>query len=201
MVEVNVVFVDLVTSSSCLPEHMKGLAGECLCLLAALVRVGGEYVAGEWRQDPGSCCFSLVVLVHVHAGVVNHDVFYGSGGEEVSSLVDINLQLYENLTVVAGSEGVQVLVFPEFGLEPVPAANRTDLYSIAETVPAVTDTLTTPCNEAKEFADRPILYRMSCAAKEASLLLLINMVDSQPCDTSTDSNCPEDGRYQVHCIH
>lgn len=98
---------------------------------------------------------------------------------------------------MASTQGAQVLVFPEFGLEPVHDAGRTDIYPYAETVPAVTESIIIPCDKAEEFADRPILLRMSCAAKRNALVVLVNMVDSQPCSAATDSNCPEDGRYQV----
>lgn len=133
----------------------------------------------------------------MNQGVANHDVFFGTGSDTPAHLTDVNLQLYENLTTVAGNQGVQVLVFPEFGLEPVQDATRTDLYSYAETVPLVTDSQITPCDDADVYADRPLLYRMSCAAKKNSLLLLVNMIDLQPCEVTTDSNCPEDGRYLV----
>jgi hypothetical protein len=46
-------------------------------------------------------------------------------------LTNMNLQMYENLTAMAGKQGAQVLVFPEFGLEPIHDAARTDLYAYA----------------------------------------------------------------------
>ena len=67
----------------------------------------------------------------------------------------------------------------------------------AETVPMVSDTLVIPCEDPDTFADRPILFRMSCAARRESVLVLVNMIDSQPCDRSADPNCPDDDRYQV----
>jgi pantetheine hydrolase len=139
----------------------------------------------------------MFILFLLIKGVANHDVFFGTASDESSYLIDINLQLYENLTAVAGSQGTQVLVFPEFGLESVRDATRADLYSYAETVPAVSDPVVTPCDDAVMYVERPILYRMSCAAKKNSLLVLVNMVDLQPCEISTDENCPEDGHYQV----
>lgn len=134
-------------------------------------------------------------------GVVNHDVFFGDGDDTPAYLMDMNLQMYENLTAVAGDQGTQVLIFPEFGLESVQDPTREDLYPYAETVPIPSDSLVTPCEEADEFADRPILYRLSCAAKRNALLLLVNMIDMQPCDAATDTNCPDDGHYQVWCCY
>jgi pantetheine hydrolase len=131
------------------------------------------------------------------AGVANHHVFFGSGSDQPEYLTNMNLQMYENLTAVAGKQGAQVLVFPEFGLEPIHDAARTDLYAYAETVPMVSDTLVIPCEDPDTFADRPILFRMSCAARRESVLVLVNMIDSQPCDRSADPNCPDDDRYQV----
>lgn len=133
-------------------------------------------------------------------GVANHDVFFGAEDDQAAYLTDMNLQMYENLTTVASKQGAQVLVFPEFGLEPIRNANRTDLYAYAETVPAVSGTGVNPCNEADDFANRPILLRMSCVAQKQSILVLINMIDYQPCAPSADPNCPEDERYLVKNI-
>lgn len=135
------------------------------------------------------------VLSDYIAGVANHDVFFGAENDQANYLTDMNLQMYENLTAVASKHGAQVLVFPEFGLEPVHQANRTDLYAYAETVPAMSTTSVIPCNESNDFADRPIQLRMSCVAQKHSILVLVNMIDYQPCVPSADPNCPEDERY------
>lgn len=122
----------------------------------------------------------------------------GEPGDSPQYLVEINLQLYENLTILAKQNDVQVLVFPEFGLTPVKANDRDDLYPFLEVIPDVTSEKISPCLNPEEFADRPILLRMSCAARNNKILILINIIDKQSCSLSSDSSCPSDGHYQYN---
>ena len=136
--------------------------------------------------------------------VAEHSIFYGSNSDSSEYKLDVNIQLYENLTILARNHGAQVLVFPEFGLTPVESAtNRADLYPFAEVIPDViadpsTENYIIPCDSANDFQDRPILFRMSCAARENKILVLVNMIDFQSCDATQDQNCPEDGHYQYN---
>lgn len=91
---------------------------------------------------------------------------------------------------------MQVLVFPEFGLTPGPAKQRSDFYPYMEKIPESTAGVT-PCDDSS-FADRPILQRMSCAAKQNQQLLLIDMIDNVSCSAETDTKCPSDGHYQYN---
>jgi len=130
--------------------------------------------------------------------VAEHTVFQGSDSDSSSFKLSKNLDIYEGLIQLAKSKSVQILVFPEFGLTPGPAAQRSDVYPYIESIPKVDPSnLITPCNNTA-FSDRPILSRMSCAAKSNQLEILINMINNIPCDVSSDSNCPSDNHYQYN---
>ena len=89
----------------------------------------------------------------------------------------------------------KVLVFPEFGLAP-DTSSRESLFPYSENIPESTDNVT-PCGN-NDFNDRPMLSRMSCAAKSNNISILVNTVDLVPCSKSSDSNCPDDGHYQYN---
>ena len=133
------------------------------------------------------------------AAVAEHSVFMGSEGDSPEYLLEINLQLYENLTSLAKSQKAQVIVFPEFGLTPTKAESRSDLYPFLEVIPDVNSSqLISPCLTPQQFASSPILLRMSCTARNNKILTLINIIDKQECSSSTDLNCPIDGHYQYN---
>lgn len=133
------------------------------------------------------------------AAVVEHSVYMGNENDSSSNLLDINIQLYENLTTLAKLNSAQVIVFPEFGLTPTKGESRSDLYPYLEVIPDVNPTqLISPCLTPEKFSNSPILLRMSCAAKNNKILTLINIIDKQDCSSTTDSNCPSDGHYQYN---
>lgn len=128
--------------------------------------------------------------------VVEHAIYQGTDDESSQSKLSKNLDLYEQHVALAAKHNVQVLVFPEFGLTPGAMKERADLYPYIEVIPEVADTVN-PCGNAA-FNDRPILQRMSCAARKNKQLLLVNMIDNMACNTATDSSCPSDGHYQYN---
>ncbi len=130
--------------------------------------------------------------------VAEHAVYDGTeGGSETNDFkLNKNIEIYEGLISLAAKHGVQVLVFPEFGLTPGPAKVRSDLYPFIESIPEVAAN-STPCHDTS-FNSRPILQRISCAAETSKQLVLINMIDNIACDTASDKNCPSDGHYQYN---
>ena len=127
--------------------------------------------------------------------VAEHAVFMGKGSEPVSDLVSVNMDMYERHVVLAAQNGAQIIVFPEFGLVPVEDGNRTKIGEMAEVVPGASAQVV-PCGN-EVFADRPILSRSSCMAKDASMVVMVNMVDWVDCDVASDVNCPTDNHYQI----
>lgn len=149
--------------------------GVGIALLVALANVGvglGDYVAG----------------------VVEHSTFMGSSSDSAEYKLKVNLDLYANLTALAKSKSVQILTFPEFGLIPAELDARANLYPYAE---KIGETGPVPCADPA-FNDRPIMQRMSCAAKSNELALLVNTIEWIDCSAATDSNCPADGHYQYN---
>mmetsp|Transcript_21353 Transcript_21353/g.36134 ORF Transcript_21353/g.36134 Transcript_21353/m.36134 type:complete len:415 (-) Transcript_21353:175-1419(-) len=145
-------------------------------LLSALQGVEGDYVGA----------------------VAEHTTYMGKTGDHPELLLKKNLDIYEGLISIAAKNGANVLVFPEFGLTATAAATRSDLYPFAEVIPEISDTLICPCEQEDDFVSRPILYRMSCAARKAKILVLVNTIDWQSCDPQDDANCPTDLHYQYN---
>jgi len=89
----------------------------------------------------------------------------------VREKVACNIGVYEAGAAAAAQQGVQVLVFPEYGLGGI---NSRDGF-----FEAVDDAVvgTTPCDDLSgdEASERPQQQAMSCAARDNSLLLSVNM--------------------------
>lgn len=128
------------------------------------------------------------------AAVAEHSVFMGVQEDSSDYKLEKNIGIYENLIELSKSLSVQVLVFPEFGLTPASPDQRSSLYPYMEVIP---DTAIIPCGNSS-FTDRPILQRMSCAARENQQLILINMIDNVACDITSDASCPDDSHYQYN---
>jgi len=86
-----------------------------------------------------------------------------------------------------------LLIFPEFGLNGADLNNRAAVARYCETVPPIASR-TNPCLNPSLFADRPVLLRSSCMARNASMVISVNMCDLQPCNSSTQG-CPADKRF------
>jgi pantetheine hydrolase len=133
------------------------------------------------------------------AAVAEHTTFMGNENDSNDYKKSMNLEIYENLTSLAAANGVQVLVFPEFGLVSSKQDTRESLYGFAERIGSVDSANpVTPCDQKDNYSDRPILYRMSCAAKKHNLSILVNLVDWVDCDASNDAACPSDKHYQYN---
>jgi predicted amidohydrolase len=154
-----------------------------------------ENMVAFWFLFVGLSLMREVSLADYVAAVAEHEIYMGQEGDTSESLVEINIQLFENLTSLATRQGAQVVVFPEFGLTPVVAKNRDDLYPFLEVVP---NEKISPCLNHQEFLDRPRLLRMSCAAQENQIIILVNIIDKQVCSVENDPNCPVDGHYQFN---
>jgi hypothetical protein len=60
--------------------------------------------------------------------------------------------------------------------------------------------VTNPCDDSSESpsANSTVyqLWKASCTAKEANIILAMNLCETKPCSSATDPACPSDGRYQ-----
>ena len=125
--------------------------------------------------------------------VVEHDPFMGTDADSAVSLLSQNLNVYSELSRLAGVNNVNVIVFPEFGLTSVRDSERTSLYPFAETYP--NPSLTVPCsNPEYQTNDHIILRSGSCMAANSKVSVLINTIEKMPCGAE-DSSCPSDLQY------
>jgi len=97
------------------------------------------------------------------------------------------------LLEAAATKDSKVLVFPEFGLYS-DTKNRTALSIVAEQIGAKGGL---PCDDFSlhQQLQSPIIYQMSCAAKETKVAALVNMIDYVKCNNEDDKKCPDDGFY------
>lgn len=138
------------------------------------------------------------------AAVAEHNVYLQEEAS-VSSNVLRNLELYRDLVELAAINEANIIVFPEFGLNPVEMKDRSQLEQVAERVPHVG---VVPCVDMRDPAGKPpgmdILRQVSCMAKENSISVLVNMVDWVDCVSSGSASglagkpatdCPEDSKF------
>ncbi|XP_041665555.1 biotinidase-like [Cheilinus undulatus] len=110
-----------------------------------------------------------------------------------------NLDIYEEQAAKAAEQGVQILVFPEYGIHGF-YFSRSSIYNYLETIPDPQQERWNPCTEPEKHNNTEVLQRLSCMAHQNNLYLVANMPDLQPCPLSTDpsSTCPSDGRWQFN---
>ena len=106
-----------------------------------------------------------------------------------------NVLSYEKLIQQAHVQGVQLIVFPEYGITGANFVTRATYYPYLENIPIVSGGTVNPCLD-DGFGDRPVLKKLSCMAREYAMVLVVNMGDVQECSGS--SNCPPDGHYQFN---
>jgi len=114
-----------------------------------------------------------------------------------SANVEQNLHAMEMLAKEASGKGVQILVFPEDGIDGYTFTNRTTLYPYLEEMPLTppADVSNIPCNNSF-YENSYALQRLSCIAKRHQLVLVANLGEKASCSASSDPNCPSDGHYQ-----
>jgi len=133
--------------------------------------------------------------------------------EEAISVMNQNLDEYVAHIQAAKELGSEIIVFPEDGLYGDDKCTRTEILPYLEYIPDPTSSSSfIPCNDepyifphesatsynASMFSKQPILTRISCLAQQYQIVIVLDMGDIQPCDPSTDSSCPSDGRYQYN---
>ena len=129
----------------------------------------------------------------LRGSVANHQASQ-QDGLSLAENVGINLDQYRDLMTSAVSGNSSFLVFPEFGLAPGGTKDRTLLSQSAEKIGTPSGN---PCLDytLDEQQSKPILYKMSCAARELQLPVLVNMIDYIECSGANDDKCPSDGFY------
>jgi len=143
----------------------------------------------------------LLALVNLNvegryiAGVVQHVVVEGATNPR--DIINQNLVAYKLHAEAAGKRGVNMLVFPEFGLGGE-VQSRNGLYPYLEDIPDISNgQVIIPCLTVNPQT-HPITVNASCWAREYNLTSAIEYYDLKICDTTSDPNCPADGRYQYN---
>ncbi|XP_033749232.1 pantetheinase-like [Pecten maximus] len=145
-------------------------------------------------------CTLLCGAASFKAAVYEHDVIFPSQRSAVLSrqpalhVIQQNLDVYETQCRQAESEGVQIIVFPEYGLYGLGWTRQT-IAPYLEFVPDPQIVSWSPCDDPLRYNDTETQRQLSCMAKGSALYLVVNFGSKQPCDF-TSPNCPGDGFFQ-----
>ena len=153
-----------------------------------------------------SSCFQYVVTVHAVSSTYRAAVVEYKPYSDVLHVIPItkqaaqqnmmkNLQSFETLMQQGHVRGVQLIVFPEYGITGATFVTRATLYPYLEDIPVVSENAINPCLD-DNFGDRPVLKKLSCMAHEYTMAVVANMGDVQECSDSP--GCPPDGHYQFN---
>lgn len=110
-----------------------------------------------------------------------------------------NLDGFEQALEVAihRDKGVQIVVFPEDAILGNGFFSREAIAPYLENIPIIeSGGVINPCKDSEVFKDRPILSRLSCLARDYSVVLVANMGDIQNCMGM--ANCPPDNHFQFN---
>ena len=75
---------------------------------------------------------------------------------------------------------------------------RKNIKPYLEFIPDPTVERWCPCTEPTRFPNSDVQQYLSCLARNNSLYLVANFGDIQPCNKTTDPNCPSDSHYQFN---
>ncbi|XP_035231265.1 biotinidase-like [Stegodyphus dumicola] len=119
------------------------------------------------------------------------DAFQWNITEDTSKIIAQNLAFYKIATAVAKMKGADIIVFPEYGI--LPPLTRKKLKPYLEVIPDPKEVKINPCNERREYQNRPILYTLSCMAQQNEVAIVANLGAIQTC--GGEDRCPEDGSF------
>ncbi|XP_045197694.2 pantetheinase-like [Mercenaria mercenaria] len=156
--------------------------------------------------------FVLVATFRVDPPVHRHNGFYKAAvyehpvelpakiaetyDEAVGQML-LNLNEYKKQADIAGSQGVDIIVFPEVGIYGFQFDNSSEIENYLEYIPNPAEISWTPCREPDRFNRTKVQTFLSCLAMNNSLFLVANYGDMQPCPL-VDPNCPNSGHYQYN---
>lgn len=88
-----------------------------------------------------------------------------------------------------------MILFPEYGITTIELDNY-QLKEHSELIPDPKKVRVTPCTNAREYSTRPILFTLSCMAKNNGIVVVANFVGRELCHGQ--SNCPDDGEFHYN---
>lgn len=109
---------------------------------------------------------------------------------------------YEQWTRTASSLGVEILVFPEYGVTGVSVpSERSSMRPYLQVLPGIElgPEPWNPCLESDDATfNTTILRSLSCVARDNGLVLVVNIPTLVRCSATDDPSCPSDGGYQFN---
>ncbi|XP_015929207.1 pantetheinase [Parasteatoda tepidariorum] len=109
-------------------------------------------------------------------------------------VLEVNLKKYIQAAEIASSKGADIIVYPEYGL--FYPGDRSQLKSFLEDIPDPKKFQANPCDEKDYYLKKPILYTLSCIARNNSIVVVANTGDIKNC--TGESECPEDGVFHYN---
>ncbi|XP_029919300.1 biotinidase [Myripristis murdjan] len=142
---------------------------------------------------------SFIAAVYEHRVILNPEPHVALARPAALQHLHANLDEYERQAARAARQGVQILVFPEDGLQGF-NFSRSSIAGYLETIPDPQQESWNPCTEPGRHNNTEVLQRLSCMARRHGLYLVANMADLQPCPLTSDpsSSCPSDGHWQFN---
>ena len=136
------------------------------------------------------------------AAVYEHATIFKSGVQTRSQALEVmmeNIAVFQEKSSLAKEKGADIIVFPEDGLYGF-TFTRDEMYLYLDNIPNPASLANSwnPCTEPDRFQNTEVTHILSCMARNFSIAVVANMGDVKPCDTKTDPNCPDDGRYQFN---
>ena len=93
-------------------------------------------------------------------------------------------------------QGAQMIVFPEYGITGM-GFSRLSFAPYLEDIPDPTVVTFNPCLEEGTNDTTPVLYRLSCLARNNSIYIVANMGDKKKCGPEA-THCPINGQFQYN---
>ncbi|GFS93261.1 pantetheinase [Nephila pilipes] len=170
----------------CLSDNVPQHPNENLeTMIAALLSLTA-FLAGELSSVKSDGDF-YTAAVYEHAR-------YDSATDSAQVIIQRNLANYTIATEIAKSKGADCIVFPEYGV--FSPGERSQLKRFLEDIPDPKASRVNPCEESETYSDRPILYALSCLAKNNSIFVVANTGDIKKCEGEPD--CPSDGDFHFN---
>ncbi|XP_015122203.1 vanin-like protein 2 isoform X2 [Diachasma alloeum] len=145
----------------------------CICLLAVI------QLSHQWSTPEADTYRAAVVEFNPQVSNTN------------SSPIDANSRRYVSFIQRAAASEVDIIVFPEDGLTTLDLPGREAMEPWSTLIPVDYN----PCMR-NDTAVHKALKRISCAAREGKMYVVINIAEKLPCD---GERCPEDGKFLFNC--
>lgn len=133
------------------------------------------------------------------AATAQHAVVAMSSGMSATDLQMANLEAYATNALQAMHSGAQIVAFPEFGLFESDFNSKcskpSDMAPYCEPVPLPNDPRGVPCDNPSAYADSPVVVATSCMAKNASIIVAVNM-----CQFAAGGSPSDDKYYNTELV-